>query len=314
MSAGLEHCDLWLYPIRIRSGQNQITYAYTDGGGNMVVPPGTYYAYLDPTAPGGFTADYPSLYATLTTLLNALDLGTFEFGAATPTASSSFVRSGLQLVRDGGPEQFALTAAAGGFTFPAKLLGIAAGSGDGLQTIWKSAFSRGGAWQTPRPRSSSFAGARRIQFNSRGNRETRQARYWRTDHLRTFEYHWIPAGHVFWNANHDATYAEAAGLATNDTGNALFDLWSGLASFEDVIVVHNVKNTQISLALAGVGDGWSIHSAVDERIHEFNELVTLEQRTGAHFGVDIPTQERSGQDLVGAYGAAFAATAYRRGV
>jgi hypothetical protein len=227
--------DLWLYPIEIEAGDDLVR--VYDAGTEYVVNlgPGIYYAYQ-----GQFYGLYPSLFDALETALAAQGVF-YTFDSATPTESSQFADSGVEITRTSGPADFGILPGTSPTILSALGLDAFGVSGLGVQTV-AGKYSRWCCWQEPlhamRLKRKDMA---QTQFANAGHSPAvKQLTRWGSHYFRRMRYGWLAAAHIYREKASLADYAAVGGLAAGDLNNTFEDVWThGLSKHRHVIIVHD---------------------------------------------------------------------------
>lgn len=291
--------DRWLYPIEINSSNYGL--AFDDNGFvlNTTIPAGTYYAHKDVT----LHASYPSLYLVIQAALDAAslaggDASTFTITAATPTGAPDMINGGIKIATDPGKT---MTWLASGTINKTGAMGYQYGGADSdeAQEV-VSPFLAAGKWDAPEwAADKRKLPARLLSFATEFTERQDAYVLWRADReVKRFIYELIPAAHVFESRALDAQYAQAAGLATGDTHNAIEALWRAASLLEDLIVIQ--RQASESLSLAVIGQGYEIvRLASLEAAQELSAWLTLQITGGELYRIEIPTVILDGGDYNG---------------
>jgi len=309
--------DKFLYPFEIQEAtlsDGQKTFKDDGFSGNQIVIdeggvnttviigsglPKTYW-YHDDTE--NVLSDYPQFVTALEDALNNQLTNTYAIQLHTPT-NSDIPSCGITISADA---SFTIRFTDSSFTMDPRLLGFPEGQNsnvdsDGSNDV-ESPVSYFGAWfpYDDSGENKVIRDHRREPYSIQATSDSRPNAYsieWQSNQRRRNDYYHLAGPHVFWTRGLESSETDRAGLATNDTNNALEDLWRQSRVLRsdvnsDILIVYG--DPVVNFKVAGsAGDGWEI-AKLDtqrERTQFFGTVITdIANSSGERYAVNLTTE------------------------
>lgn len=242
--------DRYFFPITVKDGSNKLV--INDGGlKTITVPPGVYYTHADSHLHG---EGWKDLYITIQALVNStIAPASWSIWPYNTPVGSKLEFSGLRIERSAPVAGWQVMVS--GTTLDPRLFGAPYAGGFPVSgQIAYSPMSVFGRWQSytlldheatdkrSLPSYEVYASTEEIQ------KTTRQVRARERRLVRTVEYEYVPALHVFGGGvrGYDADYHESAGMVQGDDHNAFEYFWDAVGAGGDIIVSYGAPEDGVT--------------------------------------------------------------------